>query len=138
MPLGAVDITVVQGEDLARTWIFATPDPSGGGDRGKDVYYNFVGAALRCQIRQQQDSTSALILSLTGTSGIVFTDAAEPGGPPDPGAGAPNAIALTVTAAQSKAMTPADYYYDIFVDWANGTSTEALAGVFRVKSSVTR
>ena len=54
------------------------------------------------------------------------------------GAATYNAFAATVAKALSLAVSPGTYYYDLFIDWAGGTSQEFLAGLFVVESSVSR
>ena len=138
MALLALDLSVIQGEDKTfGPFVFATQDPSGLNNLAAQVYYNFTGAAARMQVRLNQDSGSALIFNLTSAGGtIVFSKQRSPGGPVAPATY--NAFAATVAKALSLAVSPGTYYYDLFIDWAGGTSQEFLAGLFVVESSVSR
>lgn len=112
------DIVIEQGADTVVTMLFANKDPAGSGDPAKMVYFNFTGYALRGKIRAAQDRNSALIQDLV--SMLSFTHAQIQGGPPDPGAGAPNGIQLFIPKASSLTYTPGTYYYDIMADAPGG------------------
>lgn len=134
--LQQVDLTADQSADFSRTWIFASADSTGQGNRQNDTYYNFTGSSARLNVRQYQDVGSTSLLALTIGSGLAFTHAQEPGGPADPGAGAPNALAVTITAAQLGSLTPGVYYYNAWIDYPNGTHQVGLSGRFIVGSTL--
>lgn len=135
------DILIEQGTDTVVNVFFANKDPAGSGDPAKMVYLNFTGYALRGKIRYAQDRNSAVLQDLT--SMLSFTHGAFSGGPPDPGAGAPNGIQLWIPKASSLTYTPGTYYFDIFADAPGGnpdgsSQTEAwIAGKAPVISRLT-
>lgn len=142
MSLVVQTLAVEQGADWVESFTFSSPDPSGLNQWDQQVYYNFTGASVRMQVRQSADPTSTELLALaTGGSGIVLQQLAAPDGPT---VTANNTIQVTITAAQSLAITAGEYWYDMFVDWGSGgsggsgTHTRMMSGNFQVITTYSR
>lgn len=139
MALLNVDLSVTQGEDWNGSWVWASPDPSGEGDLAEQVYFDFTACGARMVVRVGESATSLSLLGLTAGSGIVFSSIQADGGPAAPPY--PNAFTVAITKAQSLALNNGNagsFFYDLFVDWTDGTSTCFLQGGFVVVPSVTR
>lgn len=131
------DLSIAQGEDWSLTWVWASPDPSGQGNLANAVYYDFTGCLARLQVRETQSSSALLLLALPlSGGGITFSSVAMAGGPPAPAT--PNAFTVTIPKATSLALPVGEFYYDMFIDWTNGTSTAMLQGQFVIAPTVTR
>jgi hypothetical protein len=119
-----------QNED--RTWVFgfANQDPSGNLTLATPV--SFAGATAKMQIRQKNDPTSALLLSLaTGGLGITL------GGPTTLAGVSCGTVTIVLTNAQTAALLAGQWFYDLFV-YSGGLQTCQLQGEFVVNPSVTR
>ncbi len=146
-PILNTPITVVQGSDEVRTFSFFT-QPTGGSTDVQDlVPVNFTGCTARMQVRATANPGGTAYLSLAGgagvsgssPSGIAFIAETFSPGPPLPGS--PNGFTVTVSKEKSLAMNggqPGIFYYDLILDWTNGTSTVYLRGQFTLQGSATR
>ena len=96
---------------------------------------SFTGCTAKMQIRQSQDPTSALYLTLTtGGGGLVL------GGPTNMyNATIPcGTITRTVTHAQSASLPAGQLYYDLVVITATGNQLYYLWGDCNVRGTGTR
>jgi hypothetical protein len=137
VPVAKYTFEVEQGSDLTIPFYFFDPDPSGRGDPTQQVPENFTSCTAKMTIRQSQNVGSALILTLTSPSGgIAFVEGTFAGGPPVPTN--PNGVAVTITAAQSEAMNPGSFWYDLFITFPDTTRKIYLSGPLVVSATVTR
>jgi hypothetical protein len=136
MAIQVQDIVAIQGEDFSDYWVLATQDPSPIPSLANQVYFNFTGYSMRMQIRQLEDPTSMLLLSLGLGTGLTFASLVGENGPPAPAFN--NTVVITLTKAQTLALPAGEWFYDLFLDAPGGTSLEFLAGRFIVQASVTR
>jgi len=111
---GLYDITCFQGADYDKT--FAV---SQGG-----TALNWTGYTARMQVRTSSDATATL-LSLTSGSGITL-------------GGTAGTILLTISNAQSAAVTAGSYAYDLELVSGSSAVTRLLQGAFNVIGNVTR
>lgn len=141
MPLANKILMIDQGSDFSDSSFFFAADSSG--SLSLATPYNLAGKHARMMIRARQDSTSPLILSLldTGASpGIAFSIGTVAGGPAVSTIVNSNGYRITISAAQSLALTPTQSaYYDLFVDDpALGTSVLYQQGPFFIRATGTR
>jgi hypothetical protein len=108
------NLTVWQGADFDQTFTVTQAGSA----------LNFTGYTARMQVREAADST-AYLLSLTNGSGIVL-------------GGTAGTIAVTITNAQSSALSGGSYAYDLELIAGAGTITRLLQGGFTVVGNVTR
>jgi hypothetical protein len=111
---GLYDITCFQGADYDKT--FAV---SQGG-----TALNWTGYTARMQVRTSSDATATL-LSLTNGSGITL-------------GGTAGTILLTISNAQSAAVTAGSFAYDLELVSGSSAVTRLLQGAFNVIGNVTR
>jgi hypothetical protein len=133
-------ITVLQGVDFAETFLFFNPPANGSKEVNDLVPVSFATAtAARLMVKPSSDASQAALLSLTLGSGLAFTAGTITPGPALPGFN--NGIIITVTKAQSLAANAGvaiDAYYDLFVDYAAGTSILWARGTFKLAATGTR
>ena len=133
MSLGAEwmkPLKVRQNVDYSKTLGFATQSPDN--SIADATAISFAGMTAKMQIRQNQLSTSTLLLTLaTGGSGLTL-------GGPTTFLGAPfGTIAIALTNAQTAALPAGTWFYDIIV--YNGSDQSCWAhGPFEVAPSRTR
>jgi hypothetical protein len=113
---GTYDITLFQGADYDKTFTVL----QGG------TAINFTGFTSAMQVRTAADSTATL-LSLTNGSGITL-------------GGTAGTILVTITNAQSAAISAGSYAYDLELTSGVGAGvvTRLLQGAFTVSGNVTR
>ena len=90
----------------------------------EDVAVNLTSYTGRLQARTTPDAT-ATALSLTTGSGITL-------------GGSAGTITLTRTAAQTAALTPGRYVYDLELESAGGVVTRLVEGELTIHAEVTR
>jgi len=110
---GTYNLTVYQGANFDRTF---TVTQSG-------TALNLTGYTSAMQVREAADST-AYLLSLTSGSGITL-------------GGTAGTIAVTITSAQSSALSAGSYAYDLELI-AGSQITRLLQGSVNVVGNVTR
>lgn len=130
------DLSVEQGSDWNLSWVWASPDPSGEGNLANAAYYNLTGCGARMQVHETEAADSTLLAAYTLGSGIALASLQLMGGPAVPSY--PNGFTVTIPKADSIAMPEGEYYYDLFIDWTDGTSTAFLKGIFIVTPTGTR
>lgn len=111
----SVDQSIDQGSDFTSDlyrWIDVNGNP-----------VNLVGAAARMKVRPSPDEVSTILISLTLGSGITFNTITGD-------------VSFSVTAAQSLAVPPGAYFYDLFVDLVNGTHRMLIRGALRIIPAV--
>jgi hypothetical protein len=97
--------------------------------------FTFAGCSAKMEIRLSQDPNSELLLSLTTGGGGLVLD-----GPTDLYNGAISCATIqwTITHAQSAALPPGTYYYDLLVTTPSGSQSYCLWGDFSVRGTGTR
>ena len=135
-----VKLECLQGVDFSETLLFFNAPTSGSKEVSDLVPLDFTTAtAARLMVKPSSDATQAAILSLTLGAGLAFTAGTITPGPATPGYN--NGIIITVTRAQSLAANAGatiSAYYDLLVDWANGTTTIVARGTFNIAATGTR
>jgi len=111
---GTYSFTLYQGADWDRTFTI-----SQGGSA-----LNLTGYSASMQIREAADST-AYLLSLTSGSGITL-------------GGTAGTVGVAITSAQSSAIAPGSYAYDLELVAGAGSVTRLLQGSVNVSGNVTR
>lgn len=132
-------IEILQGVDFAETFLFFNPPANGSKEPNDLVPIDFTGATARLMVKPSTDASAVAILSLTIGSGLAWTAGTITPGPAIPGYN--NGIIITVTRSQSLAANATKAilaYYDILVDWANGTTTCLARGTFNIAATATR
>lgn len=133
-------ITVRQGVDFAETFLFFNPPANGSKEINDLVPVSFATAtAARMMVKPSAAGTLTALISLTLGAGLAFTAGTIVPGPALPGYN--NGIIITVTKAQSLAANGGvaiTAYYDLFVDWADGTSSMLACGTFDLLGTGTR
>jgi len=115
IPPGSYDITVYQGADYDQNFTVI-----------QDGFaLNWTGYTAAMQVRTAADSTATLLSLATGGSGIVL-------------GGTAGTIALTITNAQSAAISSGSFAYDLELFSGAGQVTRILQGAFNVIGNVTR
>ena len=85
---------------------------------------NLAGYSARLQARESVNSSSP-VLSLTSSDGITL-------------GGAAGTITLSRSAAQTAALPPGRYVYDLELEAANGVVTRLVEGLLSIDPEVTR
>ncbi len=135
-------IEILQGVDFSQTFLFFSPPADGSRDPADLVPLSFAGAsAARLMVKPSSDASATAILSLTigGSSGLAWTSGTVVPGPAVPAYY--NGIIITVTKAASLAANGAvaiSAYYDLLVDWADGSTTCLMRGTFNLAPTCTR
>lgn len=132
-------LEALQGVDFSETFLFFNPPASGSKDPGDLVPVDFTGATARMMIKPTSDATTAAILSFTLGAGLAFTAGTTVPGPALPSYN--NGIIITITKAQllaANAGVAIVAYYDLLVDWANGTTAAFARGTFNIAATGTR
>jgi hypothetical protein len=112
---GTFDITCFQGADFDQQFVV-----SQGG-----TALNWTNFTARMQVREAADATATLLSLSTGGSGIVL-------------GGTAGTIALSITNAQSAAVSAGSFAYDLELQAGDGQVTRLLQGSFNVVGNVTR
>ncbi len=139
-PLTNTKIEVLQGVDFEETFLFFNPPPSGSRDPTDLVPVDFTDAsAARLMVKPSTDSSATAILSLTIGAGLTWTSGTIVPGPDGPSYN--NGIIISVTRAQSLAANSTKAiaaYYDLLVDWGDGTTSILARGTFSLSGTATR
>ncbi len=132
------DIKVEQGATLrALSFYFLGPDPSGLGNPSNQVPTNFTGCSMKMEVREAQNPTSTLLLTLTSPSGgLAFVAGTTVPGPPLPAYN--DGISITISNTQTQSLAAGTYYFDLIVTWPDTTTDLYIAGQFIVFATVTR
>lgn len=110
------DFKVVQGASLSDELAYTVDD----------VAVDFTGATAEMIVRKLATDTDAVLtLATAGAAGITL-------------GGAAGTATVEVTAAQSAALTPGVYVYDLLITYASGDVLAFVAGQFIVEQVVTR
>jgi hypothetical protein len=132
-------IEISQNEDLnggaGITWGFATAADGNVQNRlpANIVAVNFSGCTAKLAIRQGQGANAPLLLLLTSTlSQITFGTYTDPTG------ATWGTITVLVTNAQSAALPPGEWYFDLEVITAGGIQTYYVQGPCAVAATGTR
>jgi hypothetical protein len=130
MALATYDLSISQNED--RVWVLGFAMGTVANPIGP---YSFTGCTAEMQIRESQDASSTLLLSLTTSAGLVL-------GGPTPLTVNGNTITcgtvtVTITHAQSILLPAGTFYYDLLV-FASGTQAYYLSGSFTVTATGSR
>jgi hypothetical protein len=112
---GAYDITCFQGADFDQLFVVSQDGTA----------LNWAGFTARMQVREAADATATLLSLSTGGSGIVL-------------GGTAGTIALSITNAQSAAVSAGSFAYDLELVAGTGQVTRILQGSFNVVGNVTR
>jgi hypothetical protein len=140
-------IEVIQGADYSEGFVFLNASPTGGGDPTTLVPWDLTGCTARMMVRPSPDPQGTCYLSLAGGAGVSAgspTGLAFFPGTTTPGPAIPaynNSVRVTIVKAASLAMNagrPTVAYYDLFVDFPDGTSQQMLRGTFQLSGSATR
>lgn len=133
-------IEVFQGVDFSETFLFFNPPASGSKDPTDLVPLNFTNAtAARMMVKPSSDASATALISLTLGSGLDFTVGTITPGPATPAYN--NGIIITVDQATSLAANGTAAfigYYDLLVDWADGTTSMLARGTFTLAATATR
>lgn len=138
-PASNTKIEALQGVDLSETFLYFNPPASGSKDVNDLVPVDFTGATARMMVKPTSDATATALLSLTIGSGLAWTAGTITPGPAVPAYN--NGIIITITRAQLLAMNAGVAivaYYDLLVDWANGTTAILARGTFNLAATATR
>ena len=128
-----------QGVDFSETFLFFNPPASGSKDVSNLVPVDFTGASARMMIKPTSDASAAALLSLTTGAGLTWTAGTTAPGPPLPAYN--NGIIIAITRAQVLSMNggvSTVAYYDLLVDWTNGTTSILARGTFNLVPTATR
>lgn len=98
---------------------------------------DFTGATARLQAKLHQTDTVPVfgLTTTPGPAGSLTLTTGTPAAPP--AAATPSQIEVVITKA-STVLVLCDLLYDLFIDWADGTSTTFLSGHIRLNKTVTR
>lgn len=139
-PASSVRLECLQGVDFSETFLFFNAPASGSKEVTDLVPLDFTNATgLRMMVKPTSDAAGTAVLSLTLGSGLSLTAATITPGPAVPAYN--NGVVITITKAQSlsanggKAIAA---YYDLLVDWADGTTAILLRGSFNLAATGTR
>jgi hypothetical protein len=88
-------------------------------------YVNVTGYTADMQVRQDVDSAS-IIVELSTSNGRIVAGTTD------------GKFTLTLTAAETAALPPGNYVYDLEVTSTGGTVTKILTGGFAVIAEVTQ
>lgn len=86
--------------------------------------FDLTGYTARMQLRVNANSSTAA-LTLSTSSGITIT-------------GATGTVEVHATAAQTGALTPQNYVYDLEITSGSGVVTRLIQGILNVSAEVTR
>lgn len=110
---GKTDLTCYQGSTFDKQF---TVTQSG-------TPVNWTGYTGKMQVRRYKDQNSTVLLTLTNGAGVSL-------------GGSAGTISLAITAAQSSALTPGIYYYDVELT-SGATVVRILNGKFILDAQVT-
>jgi len=112
---GTYSTTIITGETFGRviTWQDSSGSP-----------YDLTGFSARMQLRTKSGGT--LVKELNTTSGGIVLG------------GSAGTITVSISAADTAALTPQDMVYDLFVTSGSGIVTRLLVGSIPVVKSVTQ
>lgn len=105
-------LAITRGSDLVEEFEFLQSD---------DTPWDFTGYKIRCQIREQRDRASTIILELTAT----ITDAVN------------GLVSLTATDAETLAIEQRHGWYDLIMQDADGIDAYYLYGPVIISGSAT-
>jgi hypothetical protein len=123
------NLEVTCNEDWSKVLGFATQDP--GGNLALAVPFNFTGCTAKMQIYSGPLPSSTLILALSTGSGLTFGTGTILGVNV-------GTITIALTHAQTVALPPGEWFFDLFVYTGLGLQTCYVQGAFLVNPSVTR
>ncbi len=132
-------IEILQGVDFSETFLFFNPPANGSKEATDLVPVDFTGATARLMVKPSSDASATAILSLTIGDGLTWTSGTIVPGPDVPAYN--NGIIVSVTRAQSLAANSTraiTAYYDLLVDWVDGTTTMLARGTFNIAATATR
>jgi|SRR5580658_8334678 hypothetical protein len=128
MALANYPLSCSQNED--RTWVLGFAMGTVANPIGP---YSFAGCTAELQVRQSQDSASALLLTLSTTLGSIVL-----GGPTTINGISCGTVTVTITHAQSVLLPQGKLYYDLLITTAGGLQSYYLAGDFNVTATGSR
>ena len=113
---GNYDFTIYQGATFSRVLTWKDEN---------NVAINVTGYTARMQLRESQDAAAAFITLTTENGGIAL-------------GGAAGTITLSISAANTAAITETSGVYDLELVSAGGIVTRLLAGEVLISKEVTR
>lgn len=130
-------LEVLQNETFSTQILYFNP-PASGTDPSDEVPVDFTGATAVMTVRKAQNADADEILWLGEPMyGLTFVSGTFQGGPPVPAYH--NGIQIDITAAQSRGMPiGANWYWDMYVQWASGARTYVARGQFQVTGTAAR
>ena len=124
------NLKCLQNEDWSQTLGYST-QPAAGFALTFATAISFAGATAKMEIRQNQLSTSTLLLTLTTSSGLTF-------GTTTSSSGIPYAyITIAITNAQTVLLPAGEWFYDILMT-QSGAQSYIAQGIFEVGPTATR
>jgi hypothetical protein len=138
-PTSNVRLECLQGIDFSETFLFFNAPASGSKEVNDLVPVDFTGATARMMVKPTSDATGTALFSLTIGSGLTWTSGTTTPGPAAPAYN--NGVIVTITKALSLAANGGRAtlaYYDLLVDWSNGTSALLARGTFNLAATGTR
>lgn len=119
MAADTYDLTIDQGAD----WFWTVTWKVGSTARSS-TFKDTTGFTARMQVRAKYDSPTTVLNLSSANGGIAVSSA--------------GIFSVHATAAQTAAVTPGKYVYDIEAVAPNGTVTKLARGTVRVVAEVTR
>lgn len=142
MPVNSQDLRVEQGSTFQQKTIFLDNPPNtypGSPNLGNPTAWipqDLTGVTAKMTIAQSQSPTGLVLLSLTSSpvAGITMISETIIPGPPQPSA--PDGYMLTITSAQSTGIPPGVYYYDLYLDFPDGTQYKYQDGSITIVAGI--
>ena len=147
-PWNITTIRVLQGSDFQKNYFPlisrcrppANQQQQGTGPLENAIPYNYTGATVYMNVRQDQDPSATLLLTLDNgvNGGLTLVSGGAVQGTTFVVPSYPNGLQITILAATSLGLSAGTYYYDLFCTTSTGSTTCHMAGNFEVMATVSR